>query len=71
MIEHYKALLLSGVVVIAFGGILSKPDTFGLGRLPGDIHARAGRLAVPFPVGTTLFVSVLVTVLVAMVMHVG
>jgi hypothetical protein len=67
--EHIKALILSGVLFVAIGGVLLSPNVFGLGRLPGDVHARAGKVSVPFPVGTSILVGVLLTLVVALVMR--
>lgn len=38
-------------------------DLLGLGRLPGDLRVRVGRVTVPFPITTTLVVSAVATLL--------
>ena len=69
MADLYKTILLSGVLFLAFGGVLLRPDAFGLGKLPGDVRTRAGRVTVHVPVGTAIAISVLATLLVATVTH--
>lgn len=40
-------------------------NPFGLGRLPGDLRLRAGRVTIPFPFTSTLVVSTALTLLYA------
>lgn len=57
-------LLVVGGVLLVFGLLLTLGARIpGLGRLPGDIVYRKGNATFYFPLATSLFLSLLLTVL--------
>lgn len=61
-----RALVGIGALVAVVGVVLLLADRFPalrIGRLPGDIAVEKGRFRFYFPLGTSLLVSVLVTLL--------
>ena len=59
-----RLLMLAGAVLFALGAAFAwAPRTRWLGRLPGDFHFGSGDTHVYVPLGTSLLVSVLVTLL--------
>lgn len=65
MAELGKALLGLGLLLVAVGAVLMIASRFGLplGRLPGDIAYRGKNVSVFFPLGTSILISVLLSVL--------
>lgn len=65
MAELGKALLGLGVLLMVVGGALLLAGRFGvpLGRLPGDISYRGKNVAVFFPLGTSILLSVVLSVI--------
>ncbi len=65
MAEIGKALLGMGVVLVIAGAGLMLAARFGLplGRLPGDISYRGKNVSVFFPLGTSILVSVVLSVI--------
>jgi hypothetical protein len=63
--ELAKALLGIGLVFIVAGSLLLLATRFGipLGRLPGDLSYRGRNFAVFFPLGTSILVSVLLSLI--------
>lgn len=53
-----RALIVAGLVLVAFGLVVSFGGRFGLGHLPGDLEFRGERYAVSFPIVTCLLLSV-------------
>ena len=61
-----RLLIALGVVAVAAGVALAFADRLPwLGRLPGDIVVRRGPVTVYLPLGTCLVVSVVLSILVA------
>jgi hypothetical protein len=62
MPELGRALIVLGVVVAVVGVVLV---LFGrvpwIGRLPGDIHVERGNWTFYFPLGTSILISILLT----------
>jgi hypothetical protein len=62
MPELGRALIVLGVVVAVVGVVLV---LFGrvpwIGRLPGDIHVQRGNWTFYFPLGTSILVSIVLT----------
>jgi hypothetical protein len=62
MSELGRALIVLGVVVVAVGALLV---FFGrvpwVGRLPGDIHVQRGNWTFYVPLGTSILLSVILT----------
>ncbi len=59
-----KALLLVGLAVAGIGLLVVLGVPFG--HLPGDIVVRRGRVSFYFPLATSLVLSILITVIVAL-----
>jgi len=65
MAEVGKVLLGFGVVLVIAGAGLMLAARFGLplGRMPGDISYRGKNVSIFFPLGTSLVVSVVLSVI--------
>jgi Protein of unknown function (DUF2905) len=65
MNELGKALLGLGLLLALIGAAVLIAGRIGLplGRLPGDFAYRGRRVSVYFPLGTSILISVLLTVL--------
>ncbi|HHY32702.1 MAG TPA: DUF2905 domain-containing protein [Firmicutes bacterium] len=62
-----KMLMMLGGLLLVFGAILTFADKLpGIGRLPGDILIRRGNFTFYFPIATSILLSVLLTVLLAL-----
>ena len=62
--EMGRALLLLGAIALLAGVVLLFADRIPwLGRLPGDLVIRRGRVTVWFPIVTCIVLSVLLTLL--------
>jgi hypothetical protein len=60
-----KALLVAGLLIAAVGAALLLAGRMGwpLGRLPGDFAWRGRRVSIFFPLGTSILVSLVLSVL--------
>ena len=56
-----KLLIVAGLVLVAAGVLWLAGQKLGLGRLPGDFVFEAGNAKIYLPLGTSLVLSVLVT----------
>ena len=56
-----KILILVGLLIAAVGVLISLGAP--LGRMPGDISYRRGNFAFYFPLGTSIVLSIILTVL--------
>lgn len=65
MAELGKALLGLGVLLVIIGSVILLAARFGipLGRLPGDISYRGKNVSVFFPLGTSILVSVILSLI--------
>lgn len=65
MVELGKALLGLGLLLAFVGAILLVAAKIGLplGRLPGDISYKGKSVSVYFPLGTSILISVVLTVI--------
>lgn len=61
--ELGRLLLGIGLLLVVIGGILMLAGRFGipLGRLPGDLSYRGKHASVFFPLGTSLLLSLLLS----------
>jgi hypothetical protein len=63
-IENIGRLLIGGaVVLLLLGGLFVLLGRFGLDRLPGDLVFRRGNVAVYFPIGLMIVLSVVGTII--------
>lgn len=59
-----RLLIVVGLVVVAVGVLLVVAGRVPwVGRLPGDIHIQRGNWSLYLPLGTSLLLSVLLTVI--------
>lgn len=65
MAELGKAILGLGLLLVVVGAVLLIASRFGvpLGRMPGDIAYRGKNVSVFFPLGTSLLISVVLSLL--------
>ena len=65
MTELGKALLGLGLLLIVIGGLLVLAGRMGLplGRLPGDFAYRSKNVSVFIPIGTSILISVILSLL--------
>jgi hypothetical protein len=65
MNELGKALLGLGLLLVLIGAVLLLAGRIGLplGRLPGDISYKGKNVTVFFPLGTSILVSIVLSVL--------
>jgi hypothetical protein len=71
MNELGKALLGLGLLLAVLGAVLLVAGRFGLllGRLPGDMAYRGKHLSVYFPLGTSILISIVLSVLFYLFSH--
>lgn len=64
MAEFGKLLLGLGLLLIVIGGAMLVAARFGLpmGRLPGDITFRGKNVSVFFPLGTSILISIVLSI---------
>ncbi len=65
MADFGKMLLGLGLLLVVVGVVLMLAARFGLplGRLPGDISYRGKNVSVFFPLGTSILISVVLSLL--------
>ncbi|MGA8043055.1 MAG: DUF2905 domain-containing protein [Terracidiphilus sp.] len=63
MVDLGKTLLAIGLLLAVAGGLLLLAGRFGLplGRLPGDVAYRGKHVSVYFPLGTSIVISVVLS----------
>ena len=52
-----------GVMLIVVGGVMFLLENVGFGKLPGDIVIKKGNTRIYIPIGTSIFLSLLGTIL--------
>lgn len=58
-----KILVMLGILALVGGGIFLLLSKAGLGSMPGDLKFGKGNFRVYFPIGTSIVLSVILTVL--------
>ena len=71
MADVGRMLVLLGVVMVVVGGVLWLGGAAGgkasfLGRLPGDIHVERGNWSFHFPLTTSILLSIVLTLVLAL-----
>ena len=62
MSELGRVLVVLGLIVVALGAVLLLVDRVPwIGRLPGDVHLQRGNWTFYFPLGTSILLSVVLT----------
>ena len=64
-----RPLIIVGLVILALGAILTLGPRlpFRLGRLPLDFHYQRDNFSFYFPLGTSILISVVLTLVLALV----
>jgi hypothetical protein len=57
-----KLLVLVGVAIALVGGLMLLFGRLGFGHLPGDISGSRGNFSFAFPLGTSILISIILTV---------
>ncbi len=65
MADIGKALLVLGLLLVLIGAVLLIAARFGipLGKLPGDIAYRGKNVSVFFPLGTSILISIVFSII--------
>lgn len=65
MLPVARVLIIIGIIFLVVGGLLYLTGRFGmpLGRLPGDIRIVRGNTTIFFPLGTSILLSLILTIL--------
>ena len=65
MFELGKAILAVGLLIVLIGALIMLAGRFGLplGRLPGDIAYRGKHVSAFFPIGTSILISVVLSLI--------
>jgi hypothetical protein len=65
MEQFGRVLMAMGVVIVLIGLLLALGTRlpFRLGRLPLDIHIQRGNFSFYFPLGTSILISIVLTLL--------
>ena len=58
-----KLLLIVGVIALVAGGLFLLLGRMGLGSMPGDMRFGRGNVRFYFPLGTSIVLSIILTVL--------
>ena len=71
MTELGKVILGFGILLVVLGAVLMIAGRLGLplGRLPGDIAYKGKNVSVYFPIGTSILLSVLLSVILYLISH--
>jgi hypothetical protein len=65
MLPVARVLIIIGLIFLVVGGLLYLTGRLGmpLGRLPGDIRIVRGNTTIFFPLGTSILLSLILTIL--------
>jgi len=65
-INFAKYIIFAGIAIVFIGVILMFLSKFGvpLGNFPGDIHIKKEKIAFYFPIVTSIFISIVLTLLI-------
>jgi hypothetical protein len=64
MSELGRFLIVAGIILLILGAVfLLAPKIPWLGRLPGDISYKRGNFSFYFPLGTSILISIILTLI--------
>jgi hypothetical protein len=64
MSELGRFLIVAGIILLIVGAVfLLAPKIPWLGRLPGDISYKRGNFSFYFPLGTSILISIILTLI--------
>jgi hypothetical protein len=65
MFELGKIIFVIGLIVVLIGAVIMFAARFGLplGRLPGDVVYRGKHVSVFFPIGTSILISIVLSLI--------
>jgi uncharacterized membrane protein HdeD (DUF308 family) len=58
-----KILIIAGIVLILFGLLFIFDSKLPLGKLPGDIVIKKGNFTFYFPLGLSIIISIILTLI--------
>ncbi|MFP4083870.1 MAG: DUF2905 domain-containing protein [Desulfonatronovibrio sp.] len=60
-----KSIIIAGIVLVIIGAVILFKDKlpFGIGRLPGDIFIERKNFRFYFPLGTSIVISIILTLI--------
>lgn len=61
-----RFLVVAGVVAVVFGSLLMALSRLGIGSLPGDFSFGRGSWRVYIPVGTSILLSIVLTIVLSL-----
>ncbi|MDG5814882.1 DUF2905 domain-containing protein [Chitinispirillales bacterium ANBcel5] len=62
-VELGRFLIIAGTVIIVLGLVFMLSDKFPIGKLPGDIQLGNERFKIYIPFATSIFLSVILTII--------
>lgn len=67
-----KIIIVTGLVIVGIGLVVYFSDRIpGLGRLPGDIAIKRENFSFYFPLGTSILLSVIITLILWLIRRFG
>ena len=66
-----RLLMIGGIVLFVVGGLVFLATKFGLpfGRLPGDIRIERDGFSFYFPLGSSILISIVLTIIINVVLR--
>jgi hypothetical protein len=66
-----RLLMIGGVILFVIGGLVFLAAKFGIpfGRLPGDIHIQRDGFSFYFPLGSSILISIVLTVIINVILR--
>lgn len=62
-VEVGRFLIVAGIVILVIGLVFVAVDKIPLSKLPGDLQLGSGKFKVYIPLGTSLLLSIVITLL--------
>ena len=66
-----RFLMIGGIILFVVGGLIFLASKFGIpfGRLPGDIRIERENFSFHFPLASSIFISILLTIILNVVVR--